>query len=127
MKNRTPNGAGLFIAPAANKLKLTITLHGVFAEQLEQWALAEAEKFREWPDYQRELRGERRRLAFMLLCEAIGAVAAQRAPWIKDAAVDAVIAPRLEAVAGEPRRVEQLDLVFCARGLGLDFQMRRRN
>jgi hypothetical protein len=127
MQNRIPSGGVPFIGPSDAKLKLSVTLTGAFAEQLERWAVTEAEKWREYPNYTRELRAERRRLAFMLLCEAIGAVAANPEKWIKDGAVNAAIAPRMEAASGAPRRVEQLELLFCARGQGLDFVRRHRN
>jgi hypothetical protein len=127
MEYRIRSGGVPFISPSNAKLKLSVTLTGAFAEQFEQWAVAEAEKWRASPNYPRELNGERRRLAFMLLCEAIGAVADGGGFRIKDGAVDAVIAPRLAVEAGTPRRVEQLELVFCARGYGLDFIRRHQN
>lgn len=127
MQNRIPAEAVPFIVPASIKLKLNLTLTGPFAEQLRQWAEKNAAGWKEYPSYQRELRAEQRRLAFMLLCEAIGAVADGGGFSLKDHAVDAGIAPRLDVARGVPRRVELLEMSRVALGMVADYNRRLRN
>ena len=121
MDTRNPNnpGAASRLLVSNTKLSLTLTLEGPMADVLAQWAEENTVLSRKFlgdnpKAVARELRAEQRRMASMLLTEAMAACMAVGGPssgFIRDPAVSVkrAIAPRLEVSSEIPRRAEQID------------------